>query len=200
MAVEYKPPPPDKSVGICAAFAVGRPSSPPSRRRYVTASRPSFSLGTEKAVSIMPRGAKIRSCRNSSSCFPDTTSTNRPSTSVDTLYSQWVLGWCLSGSVASLVTRSARVFSLESSNCACEYMRSTIELPKNHRSGQRCDGGGHVSSCHVPPAPCEAWACYRRFPVPRCRLRDRQALAGMSTPGRPGRSDLPRAASSRQSW
>ncbi len=49
----------------------------------------------------------MRSAKKASSDLPDTTSTMRPSTSVDTPYSKADPGWWASGTVASFSTKAA---------------------------------------------------------------------------------------------
>ena len=51
---------------------------------YSAASRERRSSGTQKPVSVIPSGPKIRLAKNSSSPEPEATSTTRPSTSVAT--------------------------------------------------------------------------------------------------------------------
>src|SRR5205823_4326201 len=57
----------------------------------------------------MPSGRAMRSATNASSSFPDTTSTMRPSTWTDMLYSHTRPGWCASGIFDSLVIISAKL-------------------------------------------------------------------------------------------
>jgi hypothetical protein len=56
-----------------------------ARVRPIEGSQPVGPLrgDTEKSVSVMPRGSKIRRRKKSSSDIDDATSTTRPSTSVD---------------------------------------------------------------------------------------------------------------------
>ena len=51
---------------------------------YRAASRSRSGSPTQNDVSVMPSGPKIRSAKNSSRLWPETTSTTRPSTSVAT--------------------------------------------------------------------------------------------------------------------
>jgi len=49
---------------------------------YAAVSLSTLSSGTQKPVSSIPNGAKMRVLKNSSRSIPDTTSTTLPSTSV----------------------------------------------------------------------------------------------------------------------
>ena len=73
------------------------------------ASRPIFSLGSEKAASAIFSGLNKRASRNSESLAPDAASTTRPRTSTDRLYSHTSPGLCASGAFASRSTSSAGV-------------------------------------------------------------------------------------------
>jgi hypothetical protein len=75
-----------------------------------SAMRSALAPVASKAVSVIPSGPVIRAAKNSAKSWPETTSTTRPSTSVDMLYSQVVPGSNINGNCASLPTRSALVW------------------------------------------------------------------------------------------
>ena len=79
----------------------------------------------------MPSGPQMRSDRNAPSVWPEITSTNRPSTSVERLYSQRVPGWCSSGSsasVADLVLIGLRSRAIRGLGIGLVHRRRAAEL------------------------------------------------------------------------
>ena len=104
------PPPPDWSAGL---DGTGKRTvfGGPSGRCQGSAARLHLRRGTQNAVSVIPSGRKMRSSKKGPSVLPETTSTSRPSTSVDPPYSQRVPGWYSSGRRPSFATSSALVSS-----------------------------------------------------------------------------------------
>jgi hypothetical protein len=83
--VDTRPPPPLNRLGGVSAAAPIAPTSaswPSAPSAYKLASRSASSVWNP--VSLMPSGPKILLAMNWSSRSPETTSTMRPSTSVDT--------------------------------------------------------------------------------------------------------------------
>jgi hypothetical protein len=87
--------------------------------------RACFGAGTWKPASTIRSGRKIRSSKNRPSVMPDTTSTTRPSTSVDRPYSKAVPGWWASGAFARRSISSALVRSSPSTPCR-SYASRTV--------------------------------------------------------------------------
>ena len=93
---------------------------------YTAGTRAARPPSAQKPVSVIPSGPKIRSAKNSSRPWPDTTSTRRPSTSVATEYIQRVPGVYTSGIAAHRSQRAARpALAHPGSSSAARYSAST---------------------------------------------------------------------------
>ena len=75
------------------------------------ARRSRLAAGTQNPVSDIARGWKMRSARKTPSGLPETTSTTRPSTSLEKLYSHFVPGWKSNGALPRRAMNSSDVIS-----------------------------------------------------------------------------------------